>query len=540
LGAAVGAIALGLSSSPWLRPAVANSTANPKDNSTANPTVNSPAVLPAAPPSTLRVERFEVRGSTVFTEAEWNPVLAPFTGRTLSLAELLQARTALTNLYLERGYITSGAFLPNQDFRPGEPVILQVLEGRLAEIQVVGAQRLDPNYVRSRLALAGGPPLNRDRLLTALQLLQLNPLIQTINAELAAGVEPGTNRLVVAIAEAPSTLTLDNRRSPSVGTDRRQLELEERNFLGGGDSLRLAYTNTEGSNAYEVIYTLPINPQDGTLAVNFSTSNSRVIEAPFTPLDIVAAARSYELTWRQPLVRQPEQEVALGLTFSHRQSETELLATPFPLSPGADAEGRTWVSALRFFQEFSQRGPQTVWGARSQFGLGLEVLGANVFAEGPDSRFLTWRGQLQYANVLAPDALLLVRGDIQLADRPLVPIEQIGLGGRETVRGYRQDLLLTDNGFNASAEVRWPVLRVPESQGILQVVPFLDYGTGWNAGGEPPALNSLWGTGLGLRWQQGDRLTARLEYGIPLAPTPADRRTLQEQGWYFSLQWQLF
>jgi len=520
---AVGAIALGLG--PWLWPALANSQ----------------EVL--APPSTLRVERFEVQGSTVFTEAEWNRVLAPFTGRTLSLAELLQARTALTDLYLERGYITSGAFLPNQDFRPGEPVILQVLEGRLAEIEVVGAQRLDPNYVRSRLALAGGPPLNRDRLLTALQLLQLNPLIQTINAELAAGVAPGTNRLVVTIAEAPSlaaTLTLDNRRSPSVGTDRRQVELEERNLLGGGDSLRLAYTNTEGSNAYEATYTLPINPQDGTLSVNFSTSNSRVIEAPFTPLDIVAAARSYELTWRQPLGRQPEQEVALGLTFSHRQSETALLATPFPLSPGADAEGRTRVSALRFFQEFSQRGPQTVWGARSQFSLGLGVLGANVLAEGPDSRFLAWRGQLQYAQVLAPEALLLVRGDLQLADRPLVPIEQVGLGGRETVRGYRQDLLLTDNGFNASAEVRWPVLRVPENQGVLQVVPFLDYGTGWNVQGENPALNSLWGTDLGLRWQQGDRLTARLEYGIPLSPTPSERRTLQEQGWYFSLQWQLF
>ncbi|NJK60673.1 MAG: ShlB/FhaC/HecB family hemolysin secretion/activation protein, partial [Oscillatoriales cyanobacterium SM2_1_8] len=287
-------------------------------------------------------------------------------------------------------------------------------------------------------------------------------------------------------------------------------------------------------------YTVPINPQDGTLSLSFDSSNSRVIEAPFTPLDIVAAARSYELTWRQPLARQPDREWALGLTLNHRQSETELLATPFPLSPGADAEGRTRISAVRFFQEFSQRGPQTVWAGRSQFSLGLGVLGATLADEGPDSRFLTWRGQVQYANVLAPDALLLVRGDVQLADRPLVPIEQMGLGGRETVRGYRQDLLLTDNGLNASAEVRWPVLRVPESQGVLQVVPFLDFGTGWNVRGENPAINSLWGTGLGLRWQQGDRLTLRLEYGVPLSTPPADRRTLQEQGWYFSLRWQAF
>ena len=62
-------------------------------------------------------------------------------------------------------------------------------------------------------------------------------------------------------------------------------------------------------------------------------------------------------------------------------------------------------------------------------------------------------------------------------------MEQIGLGGQSTVRGYRQDDVLTDNGFYASAEVQIPLrFVIPDARGRqgLYLVPFLDVGTGWN------------------------------------------------------------
>jgi hemolysin activation/secretion protein len=169
--------------------------------------------------------------------------------------------------------------------------------------------------------------------------------------------------------------------------------------------------------------------------------------------------------------------LALGLTASRRESKTSLLDIPFPLSEGADQEGRTRVSALRFFQEWTQRGTQEVIALRSQFNIGLGVLNATVNDKSPDSRFLSWRGQGQWVRLLAPDTLLLVRGDIQLADRSLLPIEQIGLGGFGSIRGYRQDLLLADNGALASAELRLPILRIRQWQGILHLIPFVDVGT---------------------------------------------------------------
>ena len=91
---------------------------------------------------------------------------------------------------MERNYITSGAFIPEQDIEEGI-VEIQVVEGKLEDIQITGNHRLNPNYVIRRLELAGAAPLNTEHLLEGLQLLQLDPLIETIDAELSAGIEPG-------------------------------------------------------------------------------------------------------------------------------------------------------------------------------------------------------------------------------------------------------------------------------------------------------------------------------------------------------------
>ncbi|MBD2021371.1 ShlB/FhaC/HecB family hemolysin secretion/activation protein [Leptolyngbya sp. FACHB-36] len=490
-------------------------------------------------PQTITVQRFDVTGSTVFSAADFAKVTAPFINRPITLAELFQARTAITQLYVDRGYITSGAYIPPQTLQGGT-VEIRVIEGELEGINVTGTRRLAPNYVRSRLAVATGKPLNRDRLLQALQLLQLNPLIQTLSAELSAGTRVGTSLLEVRVAEARTfdvQVAFDNGRSPNVGTDRRRIQVSEANLLGLGDGISAAYTNTNGSNSLDLGYTLPINARNGTISFNYGTSSSRVIEEPFDILDIESKSRYYELTLRQPFLQTPTQEFALGLSATRRESEATLLngEIPFP-GFGADPEGKTRVTALRFFQEWTQRSSRNVVALRSQFSVGLDALNSTIDDSAPaDSRFFAWRGQAQWVRLLAPDTLLLLRGDVQLADRPLVPLEQFGLGGQDSVRGYRQDALLTDNGLFASAEVRIPIARFRRINGLLQLTPFVEVGSAWNRDRSNPDPSTLASVGLGLRFQLSDRVTARFDWGIPLITLEGEKDSLQENGLYFSL-----
>ncbi|HLP88471.1 MAG TPA: ShlB/FhaC/HecB family hemolysin secretion/activation protein [Nostocaceae cyanobacterium] len=515
----------------------------PSDLLPPTPTTPAPNQLPPDVPQTIVVERFEVVGSTVFSPQELAEVTEEFTNRPISLAELFQVRSKVTDLYVKNGYLTSGAFIPPQDVESGV-VTIQVLEGKLEDIVVTGTGRLNPNYVRSRIAIANRTPVNQQQLLEALRLLQQNPLIENLSAELSTGSRPGTNILEVKVREAKTfdtDIIFDNGRSPSVGSFRRRLSLSEANLLGIGDQLTLGYTNTDGSNGFDASYTLPLNPRNGTLTFSYSQADSDVIEQPFNVLDIQSSANYYDLTYRQPLYQTSQQEFTLGLTASHRDSQAsyiEGLRIPFP-ALGAD-DGRTKVSAIRFFQEWTSRSSQEVFAVRSQFSQGIDVLNATINEDAPDSRFFSWQGQAQWARLLAPDTLLLVRSNTQLASRTLLPLEQFGIGGVGSVRGYRQDYLLTDNGTLLSTEVYIPIVRAPKMDGLLQVIPFLDFGLGWNnSGRQNPETNTLIGTGLGLRWTQNN-LTARFDWGIPLVSVDSQDKTWQENGLYFYLQYNPF
>ncbi len=503
-----------------------------------------PEVNPQTLPETLIVKRFEFVGNTVFSTQELTNLTTRYLKRPITFNDLLKIRKEVTQLYIDKGYVTSGAIIPPQTIKGGV-VVMQVVEGSLEKINVTGTRRLDPNYIRDRLAIAAGKPFSRDRLLAGLQLLQLDPLIKSISTDLQTGIRPGTNILEVKVTEANSfstQLSLDNQRSPSVGSFRRRINVNEANLLGIGDGLNIGYTNTDGSNGFDISYSLPVNPRNGKLNFSYGNTKSNVIEHPFNSLDITSKSSYYELTFRQPLFQTPSQEFALGITASHQTSQTFLGLDnigAFPLAVGADDKGNTRVSAIRFFQEWSQRTSQQVIAARSQFSLGLGILDATINNNEPDSRFFSWRGQAQWLRQLAPDTLLLLQADMQLANRRLLGLEQFGIGGQTTVRGYRQDQLLTDNGVQATAEIRLPILRVP--QGVLQLTPFFDVGTGWNNGGSNPNTNTLVSTGMGLLWRQSNNFTARLDWGIPLVSVNSNKDdTWQENGLYFSIIYTLF
>ena len=503
------------------------------------PTETTPKGIEDAP-QTVLVKKFIVVGSTVFTAEELEEVLKPYTLRRLSFPELLAAQQAVDRLYIENGYITSGTFLPPQNLDEGI-VTIEVIEGTVDEINITGLERLNSGYVRSRLQRATQPPLNREELLNALQLLQLDPLLANLQAELTAGTTIGSSILELSLQEADPfdlILSYDNFRSPSVGTDRRQVNLTHRNLVGYGDRLSVGYLNTDGSDSLnDFSYTIPLYASNGTLSFRLGYTDSDIIEDPFERFNIESENTNYEFTYRQPILQKPTQDLALGFSFSRNDSSTTANGDPFQLSRGAETDGETHISALRFFQEYTTRNATQVIALRSQFSLGVGLFDATRNSgDDPDSNFLAWRGQAQYLRSLGSNFTLLLRSDFQTSTRPLVPVEQFSLGGALSVRGYRQDALLGDNGMFSSAEVRATVARIPQWNTSIQLTPFVDFGAVWNTDDLSFDTDTLISTGIGLRVQTSDYFAARLDYGIPLRDLDSNGDSLQEEGVYFSIE----
>jgi len=494
----------------------------------------------------FKVRKFKLEGNTVLEEAEVAAILDRYRDRQISFADLLELETELTKLYTAKGYVNSGVVVPIQDINQGV-VTLQAVEGKIETINVEVNGRLEESYVRSRLARGAGKPLNIEQLQEALQLLQLNPLIDNLNAELSVGGSRDRWNLDVAVNQANEfdpVLFTNNSRTPSVGSFQRGFELNHNNFVGYADRLSFVYKNTDGSDDFDTSYTVPVNSLDGTVGVRYRNIDSDIIEGDFETLEIESQTDELEFTFRQPILLKASgestQELALGLEFSRQTNEVTLENEPFPtLSPGADENGETKISAIRFFQDWTKRTRKDVFAARSQISAGIDAFDATVNEGRPDGKFVSWRGQAQWLRQLksSSNINLLLRSDLQISTDDLVPLERFSLGGIDSVRGYRQDALLGDSGILASAEVRVPFYRWSNNQSSISVVPFVDFGTTWsNSDEERQEEDTVVSLGLGLRLNIFDTLNARLDYGIPLIEVEDNDDTLQEKGIYFSLE----
>jgi len=477
----------------------------------------SPELSPE-PSTTTRIEvqTILVEGSTVFSPEVLAQTVAPFEGRALTLPELQAAANAVTQLYLNAGYITSEAVLPPQvDVQRGV-VKLQVIEGELEEIRVVGTDRL-VTYVQQRIALAGTRPLNQNRLESQLQLLKRDPLFDNVEASLRQGQANGSSILIVQVTEAAAisgSLGFDTLSPPSVGEFRTGATLEYNNLAGWGDRLLASIyrSTTGGSYAYELSYLVPLNPMDGTLLLR-ATPSSYSITDPSEPtfkLGLRGSTESYEAQYRQPLIRTPQEELALSVGFRYRNGST--LLGGFITPPSV-------TSVVSFGQDYLRRDASGAWGVQSQFRIGTGLFDATTEpAPLASGEFFSWQAQVQRLQVLGPNHQLLVQGGIQLTPDSLLGSEQFFIGGDQSVRGYYQNQRYGDNGLRFSVEDQITLLRNEDGSLLLGLNPFLDLGYVWasNSAVQVTDQNFMLGTGVGVAMSPLENLDARIDLGLPL------------------------
>jgi len=449
------------------------------------------------------VRKVAVVGSTVFSPEELAKVTAPYEDRYATSEELEALRLQLTHLYVDRGYVNSGAVLPDQTVKDGV-VTYQIIEGKLTDIDITGNRWFRTGYLRQRVEV--GTPLNLNDLQRNIELLLDDSRIRRIMADLKPGLRLGDSTLDMRVEDQrPFRLTIDinNYQPPSIGALREIFTLEDVNLLGWGDTLLLQYGRSEGLQPLlDFRYAVPVTKWDTTVSFEYQRNSNTVIEQPFDVLDIQSTTEIFTLGIRQPVYRTPNTVVAVELIGQRESENTSLLGMPFSLEPGAK-NGEAVATVLRAVLDFVYRTQTQAVAARSRFSFGLNALGATINSNPnvPDGQFFAWLGQFQWAKRLPIlDSQLIVRTDLQLANRPIFTLEQAAVGGRFTVRGYRENTLVRDNAFIGSIEARVPVVQNKPYADYIELVPFFDCGRAWFTDSPTPDPVVLASLGMGLRW----------------------------------------
>jgi hemolysin activation/secretion protein len=516
-----------------------------------------PPVVPEGSPKTegagpkILISRIVIEGNTVLPDETLQALVKPYENRSVSVAELEELRQKLTRLYQDEGYINSGATIPENALHNGELRMVMV-EGRLSEVRVKGQGNLREGYIKNRLLGDPEQAFNLHELEDRFQVLLSDPLISHMKGRILPGAAPGQGILDVEVARAkPYRLSLfgDNFRPPSVGANAFGLTGTLFSPTGFGEILDFTFVTSAGTHRYTGGLTVPVTDY-GTLAFfRFDEGDSTVVESPFQTLDIVSDVHNLEGGFSQLVINTSRQRLNLGLMLAVRENQTSVLGEPFSFVAGVRG-GRNQATVWRVYQDYLQRWDRHALAARSTFSIGMNALGATPSnGDYPSSEFFAWLGQVQYAFRVADDGTQLVlRSNAQFANSPLLPLEKIAVGGVSTVRGYRTNYLVRDNGYTFNAELHYPLFAYEfwGTAGRLDIIPFMDYGAAWNlkTSWEPYAkTDTLWSVGVGLQWQHEPFFTD-FYYGYtlnkPVRPQAAAFDAMQDNGLYFQARLNVF
>lgn len=507
-----------------------------------------PSALPGGELATLNrvhVSRVVLEGNTILPADSVDALLANFVDRDVTIDELHELRYALTSLYVQNGYVSSGVILPDQRI-DGGIVRLVAMEGRVTRITVFGNQAVRAPYIRSRIERGIGTPVHTGDLRFALEVLRADPRIERVNAELLPGARPGESTLQVNVTETVSwwvSTTFDNYRSPSVDENRVSLSAGNNNFTGHGDILALDYGLTDGLDDFDASYSFPLTSANLRLAGYYGATDSNIVEAPFNLIDIVSESQTAGVSLSRPFHSRAGRVLTATLGFENRRAENWLLGMPFSFSPG-EQDGRSEVSVAYLTAEYVWPSPGQMFAAMVSGRFGTDLLDPTKNSTGPDSDFFALRAQLQYARDLGwRSSRFSVRTSAQFASDPLLALEKFSVGGHTTVRGYRENQLVRDSAVVATVELAIPVFVDDDGRPTrdLSITPFADYGVGWDEDSASLVSRrmSLASVGIGLRWRPSPNWVVRADYGHALDDVVTPTESLQDKGLQFSVQYRM-
>jgi hemolysin activation/secretion protein len=473
-----------------------------------------PARREAAPPAEIVVAgAIRIDGASELPPAAFAAAIEPYLGRPLGPEDLRALTRDVAAVARAAGFGLATAWIPSQSLVRGV-LILVVDEGRIDAVEVEGSGR---EAVERRLApLATGRPLLTAEL--ERQLLLAGDLAGVSVRRPRIVRQRGRNILKVHadLDRVQGRATIDNSGSPAIGPVRARVGADINSVVVPGDRLSVgaAVTPTQPREFQlaQASYTAPIG-RGGTEAsvrgyVGYTDPGARLRDQ-----DIAGVSAEVEASVSHPLLRSRAASLWATATMTVRDSRLDrggarvrddrIVTASATLFGNARLGGGRLRVRLSYVQGFD-------WLSATARG---DPLASRPDGGGPFSKVEFWA---QYERPLGRGFSIDLRGQGQLASRPLLASEEFGLGGRQFLRGFDYWEMSGDEGAAASAEARYDIATgLPRPLRRLQLYLYADAGrvTNLRAG---LGGGSLASAGGGVRAWLAGGFEAGLELGLPL------------------------
>ncbi|MBI2800667.1 MAG: ShlB/FhaC/HecB family hemolysin secretion/activation protein [Gammaproteobacteria bacterium] len=477
-----------------------------------------------ADPTGFAVNHYVVEGENPLGEAATNALLASHVGLKHGLDELSAAAKAMEQGLRLRGFVFYKVSLPPQTIT-NETVKLTVTPLKLGAVTVSGNTFVSEDNVRRAVPdLVPGS----------------TPRIKHVERALALANDQATRHIALNLKESakPDTIDADlqvhderpwsvftnltNVGSRDLARTRLSIGFQHNNLFDRDHALTAIYTTAPEAASdvkqFAMNYRIPWYAVGGVVTGYYAHSdvNSGRIQDVF---DVSGAGDFFGFAYSQYLysISTYQHQVGIGIDDRGFTNNVSFLGQPI----GADVRSRP--VSIRYEGEY--RGEKFTTNINASYvhntGGGGNNDGAHYRAARagakPNWDLFRYGAQITIALPRGWQTRGIFEG--QQAGEPLIPGEQFGVGGANSVRGFEERGVTGDNGQRMSLEVWTPTLPFQ-----TRLLGFLDAGHVDREQAQPNEFRNevIISMGLGARWQWRQHFAVAVNYAHDLdgAATP--------------------
>jgi hemolysin activation/secretion protein len=445
----------------------------------------------------FNIHSININNATLLSDKKQTEFKKSYINQCIVMDKITQLTRDISDWYIQKGYITSRAFITEQDLSQGE-LNIAVMEGRLEKIRLEGSSSrqlymafpgLEGGILNLRDIEQGMEQINR---------LRSNP----VQIEILPGSKPGYSIVnLTATPEFPLGLSLgfDNSGQKSTGTGQLNGALTGNNLLGIADKWFISgarssdFSDSHDAQSVQAGLSVPYGYNLFDYSYSWSNYLSTINNNGFGWAS-TGDSQSHRFTASRVLFRDGDIKTGASVGLTHQISRNYLNDVLL------DSSSRKLTSLL-----FGLNHTQKIFGGvatlNPTFSHGVPWLGAeNDHGKNdalPKAEFKKWSVNGSFQRPVANDLWWLTSFYGQWSPDRLYGSERLTIGGESSVRGFKEQYLSGDNGGYLRNELNYVLFTLPFIGQVSSVVA-VDGGWLQKDKHDPWASGTLWGTAVGL------------------------------------------
>lgn len=490
-----------------------------------------PAALAQATGPRFDVNRYIVEDATLLPKARIDAALKPYVGKQRDFSTVQSALRALERAYADAGYTAVQVILPEQELKDGR-IRLRVRELKVGSVIVEGNQHFDQaNVVRSLPAAQPGTAPNVDDIARNLRTANENPSKNT-TVLMRAGSTDDTVDIVARVNDRRpwrAAVSVDSTGTAATGMLRTGIAVQHSNLFNRDHIGSAQYIMSPAyPNRVTILglgYHVPIYATGDSVDVAYvySDVDSGIVTTAGTgALAISGGGQFWSLRYNLNLPRRGDwdRKFSIGADWREFSSNVRTVGssgpslvpdlTLHPVGVAYQSRRRGQQDDLSFYLGVYRNIPGGAAGDGTAF---------NNARPNSNPSYTVYRYGASYLRVLPKDWQFRVAANGQFTNDMLVPGEQFGVGGMDSVRGFIEREFANDRGLRSGLELYTPEFGLGSGQDFrTRGLVFYDYGYAKRV---RPLLNdihaeSVSSVGFGLRSYYRDAMSLRLDYASVL------------------------